>query len=573
MEYEIGTLEKNAVETDADNPDEYEMELVVYGKSLNGVDSILNGTIRDEIGEMMVLDLGVDGIFNKEDYFLEASDNTLLGADGVIVYRKNGKPAQNSILEGVHVEYDELLNELRVSGLNLGEKEWVRFQYDINIKTEDPTYIGNYYYQTNGTTTLEPTVDANALYHFPIPSVKGSYITVEKVWDSGDNSIYQGVVLDIYRDNYYEEPYLSRVEIYKGEQSNSWPKIMYELAPYKENGDSFNYTAVERFLIKNDGTLGSPDQEGFIINVKYESKQQIMTVINTEYKGDYARLNVKKVDRFDEWKFLSGAEFVLMQMDASGNLFEVPGSSRVTGVGGAATFYIPNSGTFYLSEVNPPEGYQAATIPVGEIITGNKKFNYIDYTDPEELGIWTAEIDPNDHTMANMTVYNDPVLPLYIRRVDQNGNRIYDQETEFEFYNQFEQIGEEIFIDESMQPVLTVTTEDGTALADTKLYANTEYAVVDKYPPLGYLGLKNPLILQKISDGEFLHWELLLDPDQNAEILPIYDENHYITAYELIITYPQLEYPATGGPGGAVFVIAGILMMGVSSLIIIKTKK
>ena len=81
------------------------------------------------------------------------------------------------------------------------------------------------------------------------------------------------------------------------------------------------------------------------------------------------------------------------------------------------------------------------------------------------------------------------------------------------------------------------------------------------------------MILQKISDGEFLHWELLLDPDQNAEILPIYDENHYITAYELIITYPQLEYPATGGPGGAVFVIAGILMMGVSSLIIIKTKK
>lgn len=48
VEYEIGTLEKNAVETDADNPDEYEMELVVYGKSLNGVDSILNGTIRDE---------------------------------------------------------------------------------------------------------------------------------------------------------------------------------------------------------------------------------------------------------------------------------------------------------------------------------------------------------------------------------------------------------------------------------------------------------------------------------------------------------------------------------------------
>lgn len=36
VEYGIGTLEKNAVETDADNPDEYEMELIVYGKHLMG---------------------------------------------------------------------------------------------------------------------------------------------------------------------------------------------------------------------------------------------------------------------------------------------------------------------------------------------------------------------------------------------------------------------------------------------------------------------------------------------------------------------------------------------------------
>lgn len=404
------------------------MELIITGKNIDGEASISEGIVQDKIGDMMTLDLGIDGIFNKEDYFLEASDNTLLGEDGEIIYRKNGKPAPDSILHGVTISYDENLREIQITGLNLGEKQWIRFQYDLSIKTEDTNYRGNLYYQTNGTTTLEPIVGGNDRYHFPIPSVKGNYISLEKVWDSADNSQIESVTVDIYRQGNFVDPFLKDVVISRGNQQNTWTKVLYELAPYMENGESFNYTAIEKSMVKivnNNAVITTPEAEGFVYNVKYEPKKSVLTMINEEYSGDFAALNIYKADRFNPEKLLVGAEFTLFQQDAVGNLIEMIGSSKVTGVGGVATFYIPNNGTFYLKETVPPDGYQTPTIPIGPIITSNKKFESIEATDPEKLGIWLGAID-KDHSKGNITVFDDPVIPLYIRRVDGNGNRIND---------------------------------------------------------------------------------------------------------------------------------------------------
>lgn len=78
-------------------------------------------------------------------------------------------------------------DKLNVSNINLTGNQEVEIEYTVRLKTDDPTFVSNQWYQTNKTTTLEPTPERTTdLIEFGSPSVKlqtaDFVIPVKKVW-------------------------------------------------------------------------------------------------------------------------------------------------------------------------------------------------------------------------------------------------------------------------------------------------------------------------------------------------------------------------------------------------------
>lgn len=104
-------------------------------------DTVANGSITDPITDEFILpesSFGQAGSDQLEDgeYFLSAS--------------------YPGLLEGVTVKAEN--QHILVDGLNLGENEWVKVRYKVQIDTENPDLVPSKLYKTNGT-TLTPNGD------------------------------------------------------------------------------------------------------------------------------------------------------------------------------------------------------------------------------------------------------------------------------------------------------------------------------------------------------------------------------------------------------------------------------
>ena len=126
--------------------------------------TVQNGSVSDPMGDMVDLNLNANLDGNKF-YKLTASDP--------------------SLIRFVTVNYDQDTRKISLSRLNLGKGEWVNLRYKVNLRTEDPQYKGNFFYPTNGPTTLTPNAkNPNTKRDFPVPSIKANTIdvNVQKVW-------------------------------------------------------------------------------------------------------------------------------------------------------------------------------------------------------------------------------------------------------------------------------------------------------------------------------------------------------------------------------------------------------
>ncbi|MDU8976614.1 MAG: VWA domain-containing protein [Clostridium perfringens] len=120
--------------------------------------SINNGTVIDPMGDMV--DIVKDGEFSDKDYKLTASNNKLL--------------------EGVKVGYNEKNRQIVLTGLNLGENEWVELNYKVRLNTSNPDFNGDFWYQANKRTVLNPNnKEPNVFRDFVIPSVTGKRPSIE----------------------------------------------------------------------------------------------------------------------------------------------------------------------------------------------------------------------------------------------------------------------------------------------------------------------------------------------------------------------------------------------------------
>ncbi len=196
--------------------------------------TIANGSVTDPMGTMINLNRGTDAIFNSSDY-------TLTGSSA-------------GVLSGVVVS-ETPPGTIKITGLNLGAGEWVNLQYKVNLRTEDPAFIPDYYYETNGHTFLTPlSTDPGTTRDFMVPAVKapGTIISGNKTWvnDLAEDRP-ANITLSLYRTSSDEvKTKVGPSLVVAADQivDNVWPYSFPKVPIFDNHGHTYTYTVEEAAL-------------------------------------------------------------------------------------------------------------------------------------------------------------------------------------------------------------------------------------------------------------------------------------------------------------------------------------
>lgn len=123
-------------------------------------------------------------------------DGSKTGASFPAGFEFNLTASDESLKKEVRVLYNPNTRTIKMNNYTLGKDEWINLSYKVNLRTTDPNYEGNKYYPTNGTTELQPHIDFERKWKYPVPSVMGplNSIKVEKKWLDTDGSPITGTM-------------------------------------------------------------------------------------------------------------------------------------------------------------------------------------------------------------------------------------------------------------------------------------------------------------------------------------------------------------------------------------------
>ena len=296
--------------------------------------SINNGTVIDPMGDMV--DIIKSGEFSDKDYKLTASNNKLL--------------------EGVKVGYNEKNRQIVLTGLNLGENEWVELNYKVRLNTSNPDFNGDFWYQANKRTVLNPNnKEPNVFRDFVIPSVTGKRPSIE-------------VKLKKISSETSKPLANSEFELYNS--------INEKLGSFttKENGEvSLGYLQEGDYKLKEinppKGYILSKDFINFKVKngkaIQDENEVEFITVSNIPNSIRIKKTDDSKLE--SDAKFLSGAKFELNK--ANDKNFKP--LVKETDDKGEIEFKEIEPGTYYLKEVLAPNGYEQIKEDIGPIVVDN----------------------------------------------------------------------------------------------------------------------------------------------------------------------------------------------------------
>lgn len=152
-----------------------------------------SATVTDPMGQMVDLKLPNNwstGLAKERNssgqetgYYL-IYDGTKSGASFPAGFNFELTASKESLKDGVMVYYNPDTRTIKMNNMTLGENQWLNLKYKVNLRTTDPNYEGGKYYPTNGTTELQPHIDFERKWKYPVPSVMGplNSIKVEKKW-------------------------------------------------------------------------------------------------------------------------------------------------------------------------------------------------------------------------------------------------------------------------------------------------------------------------------------------------------------------------------------------------------
>lgn len=296
--------------------------------------SINNGTVIDPMGDMV--DIIKSGEFSDKDYKLTASNNKLL--------------------EGVKVGYNEKNRQIVLTGLNLGENEWVELNYKVRLDTSNPDFNGDFWYQANKRTVLNPNnKEPNVFRDFVIPSVTGKRPSIE-------------VKLKKISSETSKPLANSEFELYNS--------INEKLGSFttKENGEvSLGYLQEGDYKLKEinppKGYILSKDFINFKVKngkaIQDENEVEFITVSNIPNSIRIKKTDDSKLE--SDAKFLSGAKFELNKVNDKNFKPLV----KETDDKGEIEFKEIEPGTYYLKEVLAPNGYEQIKEDIGPIVVDN----------------------------------------------------------------------------------------------------------------------------------------------------------------------------------------------------------
>ncbi|MBO3378610.1 VWA domain-containing protein [Clostridium perfringens] len=296
--------------------------------------SINNGTVIDPMGDMV--DIIKSGEFSDKDYKLTASNNKLL--------------------EGVKVGYNEKNRQIVLTGLNLGENEWVELNYKVRLNTSNPDFNGDFWYQANKRTVLNPNnKEPNVFRDFVIPSVTGKRPSIE-------------VKLKKISSETSKPLANSEFELYNS--------INEKLGSFttKENGEvSLGYLQEGDYKLKEinppKGYILSKDFINFKVKngkaIQDENEVEFITVSNMPNSIRIKKTDDSKLE--SDAKFLSGAKFELNKVNDQ----KFKPLVKETDDKGEIEFKEIEPGTYYLKEVLAPNGYEQIKEDIGPIVVDN----------------------------------------------------------------------------------------------------------------------------------------------------------------------------------------------------------
>lgn len=169
------------------------------------------------------------------------------------------------------------------------------------------------------------------------------YINIKKV-DKSDNSVpVEGAVFALYSDSNCTNLAFDRTGKYKSKSGKSGLSF-------------FDVDKSKTYYVKE---IEAPPTYQLDYTCRVGIIGGTITVENDVKEIEYADVSIKKVDKNDKSKVLSGAAFGIYSDSSCSNATEDAdgNSTKITDASGIATFNVDSSKTYYTKELNAPSGY------------------------------------------------------------------------------------------------------------------------------------------------------------------------------------------------------------------------
>ena len=505
--------------------------------------TVVNGSVSDPMGDMVDLNLNANLDGNKF-YNLTASNP--------------------SLLDGVEVKYDNTTRKISMTGLNLGKDEWVNLRYKVNLRTEDPQYKGDFFYPTNGPTTLTPNnSNPNTKRDFPVPSVKANTIdiNVQKLWkykngtelpDSMKKEIKVKLVRKSTNPNVAAADREKEIAEKTLNKAGNWKAAFEKLIPFDNLGYHFEYTVKEVAL------------EGFESKIEYSNNKNF---IKSE-SGDVKITNTKNIEvEFFKYKIeneqkiaLPDVEFELYKQDITERYLPVQknGKNVVVKSGADGKFKFDNLevGKYAIKEIKAPEGFRLPKDFVREFeVTSQGKIKY------------RESIYGSDEVFYQ--IQNFKLNPMYFMfsKQDSLGELIKQGTLVLELK------GPKV---KTQSYDLTTSTENGFKFDIPDDFPTGDYVLTEKTAPMGYA--KTNIEYHIRIDAEDRTITLVKEVKGRVETprnIVLYKDTYgNIQTQKIDIKNDKVTYPYTGGTGTLIFIVSGIfVMLCAGSVYMLKKKK
>ena len=505
--------------------------------------TVQNGSVSDPMGDMVDLNLNANLDGNKF-YKLTASDP--------------------SLIRFVTVNYDQDTRKISLSRLNLGKGEWVNLRYKVNLRTEDPQYKGNFFYPTNGPTTLTPNAkNPNTKRDFPVPSVKANTIdvNVQKVWkykngtelpDSMKKEIKVKLVRKSTNPNVAAADREKEIAEKTLNKAGNWTGTFEKLIPFDNLGYHFEYTVKEVAL------------EGFESKIEYSNNKNF---IKSE-SGDVTITNTKNIE-VEFFKYtteneqkvaLPDVEFELYKQDITERYLPVQknGKNVVVKSGADGKFKFDNLevGKYAIKEIKAPEGYRIPKDFVrGFEVTNQGKIKY------RETIYGSKDLF--------YQIQNFKLNPMYFMfsKQDSLGELIKQGTLVLELKGPKEK---------TQSYDLTTSTENGFKFDIPDDFPTGDYILTEKTAPMGYA--KTNIEYHIRIDAEDRTITLVKEVKGRVETprnIVLYEDIYgNVQTQKIDIKNDKVTYPYTGGTGTLIFIVSGLfVMLCAGSVYMLKKKK